>query len=326
MALPNFLFYHWAANLQSVLYWVQFDPAVSPVWCLIESLSCAPASHSALISCPPDFNVSRFCKNIIVKITLWVWTQFCKHFGIQTLPVSVPLRKNPFLPPSLNDAAFEFWSQRGIVTITDLFVEGGFASFQQLADGFGLPTSHLFQYFQVRDFYSKVFNSFPNIPPDTPFDNMLKISSTLKGTISTIYHLISSLCSTSSQTLETLRAQDLGEDLTDLWGSILECVHSSSICARHGVIQCKLLHRVSWTKSRLGCVYPNIDPVCDRCRKNHGTLIHMFWLCPSLHTHWTSAFATLSDVLQITLEPSPLSALFGVLPDCIQMSKSKSDL
>lgn len=113
-----------------------------------------------------------------------------------------------------------------------------------------------------------------------PIDNILKIPFTLKGTISSIYY---SLHSTTNQTLLTLWTQDLGEDVTDLWDSIVECVHSSSICARHGVIQCKLVYRIYWTKSRLTRIFPNIDSVCDKCRKNQGTLIYVLVLPISTH-------------------------------------------
>ena len=102
-------------------------------------------------------------------------------------------------------------------------------------------------------------------------------------------------------------------------------VHSSSVCARHGVIQCKLLHRVYWTKSRLSRIYSNIDPLCDKCRQHYGTFIYMCWTCPSLHIYWVSIFSTLSDVLKKTLEPCPLMAQFEVLSDSTKLSKPQSD-
>ena len=91
------------------------------------------------------------------------------------------------------------------------------------------------------------------------------------------------------------------------------------------VIQCKLLHRVYWTKSRLSRIYCNIDPLCDKCRQHHGSVIDMFLTCPSLHIYWVSIFSTLSDVFQKTVEPCPLMTLFGVLSDPTKLSKPQSD-
>ncbi len=92
------------------------------------------------------------------------------------------------------------------------------------------------------------------MPPDISIDKIFRMPLFPKGLISILYTTILSLCSSSDQTLLELWSQDLGMDLTMVWDLILGRVHSSSVCARHGVIQCKLLHRVYWTKARLSRV------------------------------------------------------------------------
>lgn len=54
-------------------------------------------------------------------------------------------------------------------------------------------------------------------------------------------------------------------------------VHSSSICSRHSLIQFKVLHRLHFSKVKLARIFPNIDPLCDRCKLTPGTSYHMFW-------------------------------------------------
>lgn len=88
---------------------------------------------------------------------------------------------------------------------------------------------------------------------------ILKAPMVMKGLISTLYDATLSLCSPSDQTLVTIWSQDLKVDLSDLWDSILSRVHSSSVCARHGVIQCKLL--------QLHHIYSNIDPLFNKYRQ-----------------------------------------------------------
>lgn len=52
--------------------------------------------------------------------------------------------------------------------------------------------------------------------------------------------------------IKTLWEQDLVDAFTDdTWEDILYHIHSSSICAKHSLIQCKILHRTHWTKLRL---------------------------------------------------------------------------
>ena len=91
-------------------------------------------------------------------------------------------------------------------------------------------------------------------------------------------------------------------------------VNSSSICARLGVLQCKVVHRVHWSKSKLAHIYPDIDPKCDKCRQRPANLSHMFWSCPTHAPFWTCVFDSLSDITSANIQPSPLLALFGVCP------------
>lgn len=44
------------------------------------------------------------------------------------------------------------------------------------------------------------------------------------------------------------------------WDCILELVHSSSICARHRLIQCKILHRIHYTNVRPKYILMSVMP------------------------------------------------------------------
>lgn len=90
--------------------------------------------------------------------------------------------------------------------------------------------------------------------------------------------------------------------------------HLPSVCARHGVLQCKLIHRVHWSKSKLACIYPDMNPNCDKCHQGPANLSHMFWSCLSLAPFWTCIFDSLSAITSANIQPSPLLALLGVLP------------
>lgn len=69
------------------------------------------------------------------------------------------------------------------------------------------------------------------------------------------------------------------------WDDAVRNIHSSSTCARHSLVQFKVVHRTHLHKSKLARIYPHIDPTCDRCKLAEATLIHMFWLfwlCPKI--------------------------------------------
>ena len=83
---------------------------------------------------------------------------------------------------------------------------------------------------------------------------------------------------------------------------------------RHSVLQCKVVHRVHWSKSKLARIYPGSDSSCDKCHLGPASLGHMFWACPALQSFWDGVFDSLSAVTSANICSSPLVALFGVLP------------
>ena len=261
----------------------------------------------------------------IVGHSLRIWKQFKRSYGIQTISILSPCNSNPAFPPSMKDNAFGIWHKKGIAVFKDLYIGKTFASFSQLSLNFQLPKSHLFRYFH---FVRKNFKGFPSLPTETLLDSIFQTNPHSKGVTSRLYALIAN--STSSGDL-TVRLQwetdfDCKFDDDD-WSEVLHRIHSSSICSRHSLIQLKLIHRIYWTKTRLSKIKPDIDPICDRCRQAPATLMHMFWLCPTLLTFWKSIFNTMSKALNLstTIDPSPYVALFGLPPKDIPLSKHQKD-
>ena len=293
----------------------------------MEANSSGPVSLRALAYSPILSSTSPYTKNAIVKKSLKIWVQFRRYFGLQSFSINAPLAANHIFQPSLVDGAFLAWSDLGIETFKDLFVDNIFASFQQLSDKYSIPRQQFFRYLQVRSFVCKTFPTFPNLPGNSAQDIFLAPVQTLKGSISRIYDDISCLRPESLNTIKARWEEDLGEEITeDTWDAILLRVHGSSICARHSLIQCKLLHRIYYTKARLSKIYDNVSAECDRCHQSPADLMHMFWLCPSIHNYWTEVFRTLSGVVGQVVEPTPFGALFGVFPLLPSLTKSEKDV
>lgn len=177
---------------------------------------------------------------------------------------------------------FLAWHDLGIQTLKDLYVDNVFASFEQLVEEFSVPKKYFFRYLQVRNFAKGLNAHFPFSPPSTPSDFLLKPLPFFKKIIKQIYLHINSLQISPQSLIKSRWAEDLGEEISDGdWERVLDHVHSSSICADHGVIQCRLIHRAYWTKLR-SKIYADVDPICERCKSAPASLIHMFWSCPSL--------------------------------------------
>lgn len=314
MALPNFKYYYWACNIRTFRYWIQSDSS-SLAWLTMETNSVKPVSLAALLHSPIKCSTAPYTGNDIVRGALKIWFQFRRHFGFQSFSLLAPLACNHAFLPSLRDGVFVTWARKGIKSMKDLYINNTFASFQQISERYSLPQSHFFRYLQVRSFVLSMFTTFPNYPGDSPCDVFLQPLPSLKGAISNTYNQITLIRPHAVDAIRGLWEEDLGQGISEeLWSQILLLVHKSSICARHSLIQCKLLHRIYYTKARLAKMYPNTSPNCDRCNYPSANLIHTLWLCPQLFDYWTRVFSIISEVVGQTVTPNPLSALFGITP------------
>ena len=106
----------------------------------------------------------------------------------------------------------------------------------------------------------------------------------------------------------------------------LKRVHSSSLCAKLGLIQLKVLHWVHLSKARLADIYPGTDASCDRCSFPPANLVHAFWYCSQLENYWAMVFKTISEVLGVTLRPCPLIAIFGTADETLDLNAKQSDI
>ena len=324
LALPNFLYYYWAANIQKLSLWMCAAPCN---WCQMEAKSCRSTSLPALVCSSLPLPFSRYTSNPIVLSSLKIWSQFRRHFKFETPSTLAPLTNNHMFAPSTIDCAFHRWSRNGIRTVRDLYESNIFSSFQMLRDKYALPGSDLFRYLQVRHFVQSRFPSFPQAPPKQSWENCLVVSPNQKGSISRLYDLLSA-CDTLTPSKAKLSWEaELGVTLSEeYWDIAIERTYSSSSCARLGLIQFKVLHRTHFSKSRLAEIYPNTDNRCDRCNNSPADLSHMFYLCPKLSHFWKFVFSTLSKVIEKDLQPSCHIAIFGAPEDHNTITTKQADI
>lgn len=66
-----------------------------------------------------------------------------------------PICQNHAFSPGLLDSGFAQWEKNDIQRIKYLYIDGTFASFEQLKKNFNINISIFFRYLQVRDFVKK---------------------------------------------------------------------------------------------------------------------------------------------------------------------------
>lgn len=272
--LPVFRYYYWAANVQKLLFWMCEDQESLPVWVhlenkvfpfLLRSVLCAqlPLPVSSMASCP------------IVAVSLKIWCQFRKAFGLLGPFTLTSIYRNCAFEPSRTDSAFRVWHNNGIKSVNDLYTDKTFSSFTQLLTEYNLPQHHLFRFFQVRDYVKKLFPHFPNRPPETLVDTLLNTDPIAKGCISFLYRSIWAASSTSLTAVQNAWEESLNIKLTEQqWQSALSLVNLSSNCARHRLIQCKVLFRTHYTNARLTKIDPSVSDSCGRCKSSPANHVH----------------------------------------------------
>lgn len=178
-----------------------------------------------------------------------------------------------FLPSAL-DPVFSLWKEKGLVYFK-LFVNKVFASFDNLKTKFDLPQSHLFRYFQIRDFARCNFPNFPHQPPDSLIDTILSFP-VVRGIISVVVKLIIILLS-SPLTIRNTWEKELGTTFSaKWWQGALDRVNSTSSCASLTLSQFKVLHRTHLSKVKLNKLF-NTSDACDRCSLSPASHTHVFF-------------------------------------------------
>ena len=93
------------------------------------------------------------------------------------------------------------------------------------------------------------FTGFPALPPKTSLDSILETKPEVKGILSKLYSAIFDMEDSSQAIIKENWEKDLETDISEVqWSKILKRIHSSSICAKHGLIQFKIVHRLHMSK------------------------------------------------------------------------------
>lgn len=64
--------------------------------------------------------------------------------------------------PSIIEDSFGAWSVNGLRVLKDMYIDGTFATFQQVKTKFQIPNAHFFKYLQVRSFVASSVSHFPS--------------------------------------------------------------------------------------------------------------------------------------------------------------------
>lgn len=160
LALPNMYFYYVATQLSYAAWWIRADANNLAV--VLEAA--LVGSYEALANLP--YREGRYLiphYTSLMAATVSVWKTFVHPYGDKDgedkWSPYVPLWRNQKLPELASLPDFEFWPQKGLKYLTQLYQDHIFCSFEALKQNFNLPRSALFRYFQLRHAWFAQFGS-----------------------------------------------------------------------------------------------------------------------------------------------------------------------
>lgn len=98
LALPNFMFYYWSANIVKLSTWIDvFRKGTGPLWSTMELNSNLSASPVTIVFSALPMPGKASFKNPVVKNSLNIWSQCRQNFGLKQSLTCFPITSNPFL-------------------------------------------------------------------------------------------------------------------------------------------------------------------------------------------------------------------------------------
>lgn len=316
LSLPCFLYYYWAANVRTLVYW-QLENLDStneiPSWLAIEQSLASKTSLQAILFSSPRPMSSRKGEHFILSNCQKIWLQIRKNCEFPNTSVHAPIWHNHAFTPSFTDAVFKEWDCKGIKSIKNLYINKQLCSFDQLQKKYTLPKTHFFRFLQLRNYMRQNLPSYDSLPEDNSLFKILLGPPDTKGLISSLVEFFLIKIAQPAMKIKQIWEEDLNVTIADdVWKTALSSLHHCSINARLQLIQFKVLHRLHYSKVKLHKFFPQTSPFCGRCKTAQGTLAHQFWLCPLVQSFWKSIFNWYSCALKIHIDPDPETALFGV--------------
>lgn len=152
--MSDFHRYYWASNIKKIIFWnVKIAPNEDPLWAGME-LTSSPVVLWSLVCSQLSLPTKSVAQNTIVSETLKIVSQFRKQIGLYSPSKLAQFFWNPSFLPSCSDLTFESWSDRGLLTLEDLYIDGIFHSFADLSKN-SLSLSLIYSVFSDLTFCSK---------------------------------------------------------------------------------------------------------------------------------------------------------------------------
>ncbi|PIO41169.1 hypothetical protein AB205_0205770, partial [Aquarana catesbeiana] len=211
-----------------------------------------------------------------------IWSKTKYMQGVTGFTDYSPIWFNDTYPELAKMQNGAIWRRYGVLYIRQIFQHGKLHTFETLQRLFELPQSMRFYYMQLKHAVVAQSKSTDWVSSPTPMFNVIAGANNTKGFISQCYSMLLQ---------NVLNKHPLG--MLAKWERDVGPMDGDQLYA-------------------MGL---RPTPLCTRCKREHGDLIHLLWRCPKLHPYWKGVVDTVNRVFQVKLPTDPKHCLLNVLDE-----------
>uniref|UniRef100_H3A8A9 Reverse transcriptase zinc-binding domain-containing protein n=1 Tax=Latimeria chalumnae TaxID=7897 RepID=H3A8A9_LATCH len=205
--------------------------------------------------------------------------------------------------------------EKGINQMGETFDGPALMSFMQLQDKYQLPQTHFYRYLQ--------FRHYPESKLGPSLERCISQQIQWKGFISSFYEHLQTACGWPRRAWEA----DLDMDITpEEWETLNKNAQRDYICAKHRIVQYKILRRIYYTPAKIHRLFPSRSPLCVRCKSTQSDLMHVLWSCPNIQPFWKQVCKEISGYLGTRVEPDTQVCILSNHPNTTSINKYQKQL
>lgn len=247
--------------------------------------------------------------------TCWAWRKLNRLY--RSGPLYSPallLAHNPFLPLTTDRGVLATLSKLGLDTFGSLFPDDRARKLSELTQLPGLTGVDSLNVARLQGTLRATFSSFPAPFADFPPLTLLITDDTRFHLVTKLYKACLALRMGRDGEIRRRWELDIGHPLTDKdWAFCLVQTHRVSPNHRHKLLHFKFIHRIYISPNQLATFDPSKQPTCPKCNALAADFAHVTCSCLPILAYWQEVFATLTQIIETPLVPSPELGLLGLV-------------
>ncbi|XP_030848019.1 uncharacterized protein LOC115926797 [Strongylocentrotus purpuratus] len=264
-----------------------------------------------------DLNCSGI--NGFWKDILFAWSHYRYYNPVKFKDImNQSLWNNSHIKIDGKTIMYKKWFDKGILFVKDIMkIDGSFKTFLELQEILQLNQGCYLEYFALLFCMKKEWKrilKIGDLEQEREEDGYMKFITFKKVTKPCYEKLVSTFCLNLLNTNQCEKwSYDLNVNLRDLiqWQNRFEIVYWVTLDTKIRVFQFKFIHRRLATNDYLYKIGIHNSPVCNFCKKEPQSLLHLFCTCSKIQQFWSDINAWLLRNNVYTQKFSYLDICFG---------------